>query len=119
MPSSKNYLVLESLIDCSSKAVHILNFSEKEEFDIGRRISNDITVSDISVSRCQATIKLVKNKVFLADTNSKFGSFVLIQNPIILYSNKDSLPIQIEKKCFFFKNINVKTSFCANLFGRG
>lgn len=78
MPKSRNYLVLESLIDCSSKAVHILDLAAKEVFDIGRRITNDITVSDISVSRCQAIIRLHKKKVCLEDSNSKFGSFVLL-----------------------------------------
>lgn len=44
-------MVLESDIECLSKAIHVIVFSKKTEFDIGRRVSNDITVSDISVSR--------------------------------------------------------------------
>lgn len=44
-------MVLESDIECLSKAIHVVVFSIKEEFLVGRRINNDITISDISVSR--------------------------------------------------------------------
>ena len=50
-PDSGKYLILESYIDCLSKAVHVIDFSYKLIFDVGRRVTNDITVSDISVSR--------------------------------------------------------------------
>ena len=49
-------MVLESYIECLSKAVHVIDFSVKKVFNVGRRVSNDITVSDISVSREQATL---------------------------------------------------------------
>ena len=44
-------MVLESDIDCLSKAIHVVDFSVKDAFNVGRRVTNDITVSDISVSR--------------------------------------------------------------------
>lgn len=44
-------MVLDSDIDCLSKAIHVIVFSVKNDFYIGRRVSNDITISDISVSR--------------------------------------------------------------------
>jgi hypothetical protein len=44
-------MVLESDVKCLSKAIHIINFEWKQKIDVGRRINNDITVSDISVSR--------------------------------------------------------------------
>ena len=47
----RRYMILESDIECLSKAVHIVDFSIKNKFNVGRRINNDITVSDISVSR--------------------------------------------------------------------
>ena len=55
-PKNKRYLVLESDIECLSKAIHVLILSDKKEFTIGRRVTNDVTVSDISVSRQQAII---------------------------------------------------------------
>ena len=44
-------MVLESDIECVSKAIHVVVFSKKDAFYVGRRINNDITISDISVSR--------------------------------------------------------------------
>ena len=54
-------MVLESDIDCLSKAIHIIDFSYKESYNVGRRVTNDVTVSDISVSRDQAVITLNKS----------------------------------------------------------
>ena len=45
------YMVLESDIDCLSKAIHVIDFSHKTYYNVGRRVTNDVTVSDISVSR--------------------------------------------------------------------
>jgi pSer/pThr/pTyr-binding forkhead associated (FHA) protein len=72
-------MVLESDIECLSKAIHVVVFSVKEEFFVGRRVNNDITISDISVSRRQSSIRLTKeNKVIVEDCDSKFGTFVKI-----------------------------------------
>ena len=49
--TDRKYIVLESDIECLSKAIHIIDFSVKNVFNVGRRVTNDITVSDISVSR--------------------------------------------------------------------
>ena len=51
-------MILESDIECPSKAIHILNFGIKTDFNIGRRVQNDISISDISVSRDQAVLTL-------------------------------------------------------------
>lgn len=51
VPYREKYLVLESDINCLSKAIHVINFDFKREYTVGRRVTNDITVSDISVSR--------------------------------------------------------------------
>ena len=74
------YMVLESDIDCLSKAIHVIDFSYKTYYNVGRRVTNDVTVSDISVSREQAEIKLdIKtNQVYISDCESKFGTFVKI-----------------------------------------
>ena len=51
MPKDQRYMILESDVNCLSKAIHVINFDFKKEYNVGRRITNDITVSDISVSR--------------------------------------------------------------------
>lgn len=72
-------MVLESDIECLSKAIHVIVFSVKSDFYVGRRINNDITISDISVSRKQAGILLKENnRVFVEDCDSKFGTFVKV-----------------------------------------
>ena len=70
--------MLESDIECLSKAIHVVVFSVKPDFFVGRRINNDITVSDISVSRNQAAIRLSGGRVFVEDCDSKFGTFVKV-----------------------------------------
>lgn len=87
-------MVLESDIECLSKAIHVIVFSVKPDFHIGRRIKdNDITISDISVSRMQASIKLTGDKtVIVEDCESKFGTFVRVFKPIPI-TRDFSLPI--------------------------
>lgn len=58
-------MVLESDIECPSKAIHVINFTIKPMFSVGRRVNNEISISDISVSRRQAEIQLVGNEVFI------------------------------------------------------
>jgi len=72
-------MVLESFIECLSKAVHVVDFGFKQQFNVGRRVTSDITVSDISVSRSQSHFQLVSGKVYLSDTNSKFGTFCMVK----------------------------------------
>lgn len=76
-----------------SKAVHVINFGYKVEYNVGRRITNDITVSDISVSREQAKIRLCGNRVYLCDSMSKFGTFVLVKGLLPLSTINLRIPI--------------------------
>lgn len=71
-------MVLESDINCLSKAIHVINFEFKKQYTVGRRVTNDITVSDISVSRAQSSITLRNDKIYVEDLDSKFGTFVKI-----------------------------------------
>ena len=103
-PVDTPYLILESDIDCASKAIHILNLQAKKNFGVGRRVNCDISVSDISVSRQHANFNVEGNRVFVADSDSKFGTFKQIQGPMEIELGRElPLPVQIEKKCFFFK----------------
>jgi len=72
----------------------VINFDYKKEYTVGRRVTNDITVSDISVSRAQSSIKLKNGKIYVIDHESKFGTFVKVRGLIDISSYKDSvLPI--------------------------
>lgn len=108
-------MVLESDIECLSKAIHVIVFSVKPAFHIGRRVSNDITISDISVSRVQASITLKNDRIYVEDCDSKFGTFIKVLSTIAIPLNF-KLPIQIEKKIFFFKLENRFSCFQQCLF---
>jgi hypothetical protein len=79
VPNNEKYMVIESDVNCLSKAIHVINFDLKKDYDVGRRMTNDVTVSDISVSRAQARIRLKHGKVYVQDCDSKFGTFVKIK----------------------------------------
>jgi hypothetical protein len=102
-PEDQPYMVLESDIECPSKAIHILNFGAKKTFNIGRRVTNDISISDISVSRDHASISCFDKQVFCKDNNSKFGTFKKIIGLLKLPRDGRVFPIQIEKACFFLQ----------------
>ena len=74
-------------------------------FTVGRRANNDLSVSDISVSRRQAFLEFVDQKVYLQDIDSKFGTFKQVRG-IMPIDTDQVVPIQIEKKCFFFQRQN-------------
>lgn len=80
-------MILESDIECLSKAIHVVILERKNEITIGRRVNNDITVSDISVSRQQAIMKVKDGKIFIEDGDSKFGTFVKVRGPLQLNLN--------------------------------
>ena len=84
--------MLESYIECLSKAIHVVDFSFKKSFEVGRRVTNDITVSDISVSRRQSKLRLLNGKIYLEDQDSKFGTFVML-NDMVAIDPKHPLPI--------------------------
>lgn len=58
---------------------------------IGRGHQCDIRVSDISVSRLHAFIKLQNGKFILFDNESKFGTLVRVRK---------NVPIDFDKKAF-------------------
>lgn len=88
------HLILESVNTNSSKNIHILKMTDKEEFKIGRGHDNDIRISDISVSRFHAMIKKDGNEYVLFDNNSKFGTLAQVIKPLCL-SQYSSIHLQV------------------------
>jgi hypothetical protein len=93
-------MVFESDIECPSKAIHVVNLAIKPIFTVGRRVNNEISISDISVSRKQAEFVAAYDRVWVSDLDSKFGTFKKHVG-LVRLSKKKSIVIQIEKKCFF------------------
>lgn len=88
-------MTLESISSSSAKSIYVVNLDpENSTFKIGRGHDTDIRVSDISVSRLHATIeKTEENELVLKDNNSKFGTLICLQHPLLL-SEFDSIHLQ-------------------------
>lgn len=102
-----NFIVLESFVSEATgqnlqvqpeqpqswqKNLHVINFN-KDPFgeqihhsvSIGRGTDNDLRVTDISVSRVHAFIKRnEEGDYFITDNQSKFGTLVQVQSPMLL-----------------------------------
>ena len=87
VPKDGDYLILESLDykkeDKYCKSIHIINL-ENEYITIGRENDKDIIEKDISISRFHAILKYNKitGKICLQNKSKKFGTLVLVKNPI-------------------------------------
>ena len=66
---------------------------------------SDILLSDVSVSRIHCLLSVEKNNVFIEDNDSKFGTLVLVQTPVIKMTENLPLFIQIGRT---FINFNIK-----------
>lgn len=56
----------------------------KNTVNVGRGFERELRVTDISVSRLHSSIYKDKDKVFIEDQYSKFGTLLRVQNPINL-----------------------------------
>ncbi|CDW73638.1 fha domain [Stylonychia lemnae] len=100
----KNFIILESLTYKGQKVFYIINTENKMQLKVGRGQDSDVRITDdISVSRCHALIqKTVKGDYILEDFNSKFGTLVQLQYPMLLDSSTQqngSLVFQSGKTC--------------------
>jgi hypothetical protein len=112
------FIILESFKreNSMNRGVHLIKFLDTSPVIIGRGNESDVRIShDISVSRCHASIKLVKDGLLLQDQGSKFGS--LVQRSMLMISPGDSITIQVSRSTLDFKLPVVWSfkSFCAKL----
>ena len=57
--------------------------NNKQELSIGRGHEADVRISDISVSRKHATLRVVDDReIWLVDRDSKFGTLLQITQPL-------------------------------------
>ncbi len=54
---------------------------------VGRGHSSDLRLTDITVSRTHAVLKVVNGEFYLTDTKSKFGTLLLMRRPVELRPN--------------------------------
>ena len=80
-----NYLTLESLtLDRqNNKFIYVISLDKERKIKIGRGHEARVLLSDISVSRIHCIMTVENNQVFIEDNDSKFGTLVLVQTPVI------------------------------------
>jgi pSer/pThr/pTyr-binding forkhead associated (FHA) protein len=114
----KDYLTLESLTldKHKNKFIYVVSLLNSSKLKVGRGHKCDILLSDISVTRIHCYMIAEKQKVFLEDNNSKFGTLVLVQTPIIKILEGIPLNIQIGRS---YVQCKIKKSFklfnCCNI----
>ncbi|KAL4463861.1 hypothetical protein ABPG74_005798 [Tetrahymena malaccensis] len=112
------YLMLELLSKEKSivRAIQLIKFEKVSQIVLGRGSDSDIRISDISVSREHAIIKLENNKFMIEDQKSKFGTLILIQRPIELSPSFNKIEVQIGRSICYFqikKQSNFLTACCS------
>ena len=86
-----------------SNGVYIVSFSGREELRIGRAHEAEVRINDISVSRQHASFRMIGDNVYLADTKSKFGTLVLLQNDVRLSEHLTGLETQVGRTVIHFQ----------------
>ena len=105
--SKIDYIILESLEYNQNKSniknVHIVKL-KGDEITIGRKETNDLVLTDISVSRNHAILKYNKDngKLILENLSEKFGTLILIKGNIKMKEKKIYLQVG---KSFIVANV--------------
>ena len=119
-----NYIIIETIpINYNSEEIRkkreifVLSFDEKDSIFIGRSHSTDMRLNDITVSRYHSKIifNRDKNKYYIRDMGSKFGTGILIQNNKLKINNNFPLYIQISK-CTILLSIQKTCNFFCSFF---
>lgn len=86
----ENYIMLESISreKRETRYLYVIHMNDKNVIRLGRANDSDVRLTDISVSRNHAYLKLINNEFYLEDNESKFGTLVLIQKDILLFPYK-------------------------------
>ena len=97
-----NYLTLESLtLDRqNNKFIYAISLDKERKIKIGRGHEARVLLSDISVSRIHCIMTIEKNQVFIEDNDSKFGTLILVQTPVIKVAENLPLYIQVGRTYF-------------------
>jgi len=77
------------------RGVHIVKMESKGVVKLGRGHDSDIRITDISVSRCHALIKLEKNSFYIEDNHSKFGTLVHVEKPMPIFGDFANISVQV------------------------
>ena len=79
----KPYIILENTLK-KVDSILVISFAKANSFDIGRHSTSRIRINEISISRHQSVISWDKGSAYIKDTNSKYGTLILMQKPVSL-----------------------------------
>ncbi|EGR31131.1 hypothetical protein IMG5_117240 [Ichthyophthirius multifiliis] len=98
------YITLEILSKDKNicKGIHVISLDQRQNIKLGRGNDSDIRISDISVSRRHAQLSYNNGSFYLEDNNSKFGTLVLVKEPIVLDNNNSNIAIQVGRSVISF-----------------
>ena len=96
------------------KGIIIFKINEEKDKDdiitVGRSQNNKIKLKDISVSRNHCNFIKKKNKLYIVDKGSKFGTLIYLNSPMIINPDKDEGTL-ISGKHLFSVNLIRKQNF--------
>ena len=96
------------------KGIIIFKINEEKDKDdiitVGRSQNNKIKLKDISVSRNHCNFIKKKNKLYIVDKGSKFGTLIYLNSPMIINPDKDEGTL-ISGKHLFSVNLKRKQNF--------
>lgn len=98
------------------ESIYFINLKKPQKILMGRALSNEIIINELSVSREHAIIEIdpIKKFVTLKDNKSKFGTVALyqnveIQNNSVYQVGRSRMTFKIHKKKSLFEKLSV---FC-------
>ena len=89
------YFEILTLDKDGRRNIYIINLEKNMTLKMGRGHESHLNLNDISVSRVHGLLTIENKKIYLIDNNSKFGSLILVQNPILKLIEDLPLHIQI------------------------
>jgi hypothetical protein len=85
---------------------------DKQSIKLGRANDSDVRMTDISVSRNHATLKLYNGYIYLQDNSSKFGTLISLNNSNVLMYPQKQLAVQCGRLHLLF---NIKKTCLASI----
>lgn len=80
-----SFIVFETVYQQKEvKTIHVVSNAKDKKASIGRAFDAGMRVPDISVSRYHAYIEFKNNHFYLSDNESKFGTLLLMQKPLVI-----------------------------------
>jgi hypothetical protein len=91
------YIILDILSKDKgiTRGIHVIKMENKNNIRLGRAHDSDIRITDISVSRCHAFIKLEKGNFYLDDNNSKFGTLIHLKKAFNVPMDLTDVSLQV------------------------